>query len=99
MSYEVIVQKWKVIWGEWGTKPDGYSLHFNEADREAFIQAYWDELYPDEEMPDEIPDECSQPDGTPYAVEVSVETFNALKFSQYGLHYPGHPPGSSGIDG
>ena len=89
----VFCQKWEESERGWGTRPDGYSLHFNEGDLKKFIRDYWDG------MPDEVPNEYSRPDGTPYWCEIDDETFAKVKASKNGLRFSGKPPGSGGSDG
>lgn len=91
---EVIVQKWEESERGWGTRPDGFSLHLTDADRQAFIKEYWDG------MPDDlIPDDYSYPDGTPYKAKVDGKTFAEVKASKNGIRDYGCPPGSGGTDG
>lgn len=89
----VVVQKWEESERGWGTRPDGFSLHLNDADRQAFIKEYWDG------MPPSAPDDYSRPDGTYYKAEVDDKTFTELKASKNGIRDYGHPPGSGGTDG
>ena len=93
LNYRITVQKWEESERGWGTRPDGFSLHLNQADRESFIKGYWDS------MPDSVRDEYSRPDGTPYTAEVDLETFINISESKNGLRRRGNPPGSGGIDG
>src|SRR3989344_7974426 len=60
----VICQKWLESERNWGSRPNGYSPHLNEEDKENYIQEYWNG------MPDEVPDEYSAPDGTSYLCDV-----------------------------
>ena len=90
---EVIVQKWEESERGWGQRPDGYSLHQTEEDRQEFIEEYW------ERMPDDVPDEYSRPDGTPYRAEVDDETFAKVKASKNGIRSSGTAPGSGGTNG
>lgn len=89
----VVVQKWEESERGWGTRPDGFSLHLTDADRQSFIKEYWDR------MPDEALDEYSRPDGKPYKAEVDAETFTKVKTSKNGIRDSGRPPGSGGTDG
>lgn len=90
----LIVQKWTESERGWGCRPDGYSLHLSEADRAAFIKTYWDG------MPDEVPDEYSHPDGTPYTFEADQATYDSVKASKNGIRsYKRTYPGSGGVDG
>lgn len=93
----VVVQKWEESERNWGTRPDGFSVHLSEADRLAYITAYWDSL------PSEVPDEYSRPHGTPYLAEIAPgEEANFLKelAGKKGLRYNGNNyPGDGGSDG
>ena len=62
----VVVQKWEESERGWGVRPDGYSLHIDEAQRKRYIDAYR------AEMPNTAPDEYSRLSGTPYAAEVTL---------------------------
>ncbi len=72
-NHEVVVQKWEESERGWGVRPDGFSLHMTDEDREAFIKEYWDS------MPKKAPDEYSRPAGTPYKAEVDEEVFQKVK--------------------
>lgn len=94
VEYKVIVQKWQESERGWGTRPGGFTMHLTDADREAFIQAYWNR------MPDEVPDEYSRPDGTPYEAFVDTATYDAIKKSENGIWGDGNNyPGTGGFDG
>jgi hypothetical protein len=91
---KIIVQKWEESERGWGTRPDGYSLHLNDADREAFIADYW------ARMPRGVPDEYSRPDGTPYEATVDNEVFDEVKASKNGIrNFDRSYPGCGGSDG
>ena len=93
-KHEVIVQKWEESELGWGTRPDGYSLHMTDADREAFITEYWDG------MPDEVQDEYTRPDGTSYKATVNAKVFKRVQASKKnGIRYYGKSPGDGGRDG
>ena len=78
--YEVIVQEWVESVRGWGTSPDGYSLHFSDMDRDAFVTEYWHGL------PDGIPPEVySRPDGTGYWALVGAKTQKMIKDSKNGI--------------
>lgn len=68
----VIGQNWTESERGWGTRPDGYTLHFAESCRLAFIKEYWDG------MPDEVPDEYSRSEGEPFVVRIDEEHYQAL---------------------
>jgi len=93
-GHEVICQKWEESERGWGTRPDGYSLHLTDEDRQAYIKGYW------AGMPEEVPDEYSRPDGTPYHCRVDEETFKEVEASKNGIRrFRGPLPGSGGTDG
>ena len=84
-----VVQKWEESERGWGRRPDGYSVHPDEAARQRYIAAYW------ARQPKETPDEYSRPSGTPYEAEVDAdfEGKDGLRFWQDNY------PGSGGRDG
>lgn len=92
-TFRVLCQKWEESERGWGTRPDGYSLHLSEADKNAFIKTYWDG------MPDEAPDEYSRPDGTPYWCAVNEEVYKEIEKGEYGVWKCGTPLGEGGDDG
>jgi len=92
-KYQVVCQKWEESERDWGTRPDGYSLHLTDNDREAYIRDYWDS------MPDSVPDEYSRPDGTPYLCPVNEETWNEIKASKNGIRSFDSVPYPYGKDG
>ena len=95
-KFHVLCQKWEESERGWGCRPDGYSLHLNEADCKRYIKEYWDK------MPNEAPDEYSRPDGTPYWCEVDKKTYDEIvenKYSKYGRAFGGPYPGDGGTDG
>lgn len=83
----VICQEWEESERGWGVRPDGFSLHATELDRQQYIKNYW------KHIPDSVPDEYSRPRGTPYSVGVNDEvlaevaaTGNGKRY--YSAHYP-----------
>jgi hypothetical protein len=87
---KVIVQKWEESERDWGTRPDGYSIHPDQSALDRYVKAYWDE------MPDETPDEYSRPCGTPYEAEVPEASFGGRD----GLRFwENKYPGDGGKDG
>ena len=79
----LICQRWEESERGWGTKPDGYSLHLTDEDREAFIREYWDQ------MPNAVPDEYSRPDGTPYVCYVDEGTYQGVAKTKNGRRFWG----------
>jgi hypothetical protein len=94
-KYCVVCQKWEESERGWGTRPDGYSLHLSFADLKIFINEYWDG------MPDEVPDEYSRPDGTPYRCLVDKKIYEEIKAKakNHGKWYFDHDYPSGDIDG
>lgn len=76
---KLICQQWEESELGWGVRPDGYSLHKSEEDRDAFVLQYW------AGMPDTPPSEYSRPCGDPYEVEVDQQTYDAVLSSDRGL--------------
>ena len=70
---DVVCQDWTESERGWGTRSDGCSLHKTLADRGAFIKDYWNS------MPDEIPDEYSYPEGSPYTLSVSKTMYGKIE--------------------
>ncbi len=94
-DHPVVVEKWEESERGWGTRPDGFSLHFSLGCLERYIKKYWDG------MPDEAPDEYSRPSGTPYEAEVSDQVFLDVYNSGLGLRFYSNYayPGDGGPDG
>jgi hypothetical protein len=88
----VIVQKWEESERGWGTRPDGYSIHPDEAARDRYMKAYW------ARQPKDVPDEYSRPHGTPYQADVPDETAGAIK-GDGTRFWDNKYPGDGGKDG
>jgi hypothetical protein len=80
---KVIVQKWEESERGWGTRPDGYSIHRTEEERQKYVDAYW------KEMPDRAPAEYSRPCGTPYEAEIEEAELDGGRIRFYIGDYPG----------
>jgi len=94
-SNVAVCQKWEESERDWGTRPDGFSLHLSVEGLKKYIAAYWNS------MPDAIPDEYSRPDGQPYPVGISDEVMELLKENDGSARFYAdyEYPGSGGIDG
>ena len=79
MTRVVVRQSWEESERGWGVRPDGYSLHLTQSDRNVFVRAYWDS------MPEEVPDEYERPTGETFPVEVDEETFDLVHTSKNGI--------------
>lgn len=95
---KVIVQKWEESERGWGTRPDGYSIHRNEAERKTYCEEYW------KRMPASAPDEYSREGGTPYEADIEEAQYqtliNAVESGQSGVRYwDNRYPGDGGKDG
>lgn len=94
LLHTVLCQKWEESECGWGTRPDGYSLHIDEASLRSYIASHWASL------PAQVPDEYERPDGTPYWCEVDESTYQSVRESQSGArYYQKNYPGSGGVDG
>jgi|GEM_PF-5565794 len=78
---KVVVQLWMEAEAGWGTRPDGYSLHKDEAARAAYVKATWGSR-----PKDTVPDEYSFPSGK-YEGEVDKETYELVNASETGLRF------------
>jgi hypothetical protein len=89
--FPVVCQQWEESEASWGVRPDGYSLHLTEADREAYVTQFWAEerkRNPSRATPAEYTREC----GTPYLVDVDQETYDKIAASLNGLSFSGSAP-------
>lgn len=75
----VVIQKWEESEEDWGERPDGFSLHLNLDDRNAFVKEYWDG------MPDMVQSEYSRPYGKPYLGMVDDKVFARVEQSKNGI--------------
>lgn len=77
----LICQQWEESERGWGCRPDGFSLHRTEADRKAFVEAYW------ARMPNRAPSEYSRPTGTPYHIPPTPEQLARVEASANGARF------------
>ncbi len=80
-TFTVLRQDWLESERGWGQRPDGYSLHLTESDRQRYITEYWGR------MPDEVPDEYSRPDGSPVRIDVDELLYAQVAASKNGLRF------------
>lgn len=77
MEHQVIRQSWTESESGWGQRPDGYTIHLNEADMRAFNQAYWNRE--NKRNPSgRVPDIYSRPDENPHKVWVDESSYQKL---------------------
>ena len=83
---EVFHQPWIESERGWGVRPDGYSLHLSEADRDLYIEAYWHSM-----PPGAAPTEYSKPGGDTEKRFAHVNVYEALQEArskgEYGLRF------------
>lgn len=75
----VIAQKWEESELGWGTRPDGFSIHLSEEDRQKFVQNYW------ADMPQKLPDTYSRPVGVAKEISVESELLLRVRESKNGI--------------
>ncbi len=78
-SCGAVVQLWRKSWYGADAGPDGFSLHLSEADRKAYVDAYFDG------MPEQLPEEYSIPTEKHYAIEVSIVTLTIIAAGRRGI--------------
>lgn len=78
-TYVVIRQDWEESERDWGTRPDGTSLHKNPEDLQEYIKEYW------ASMPKEAPDEYSRPDSKHYKFFVTKDIYKEIAKSKNGI--------------
>lgn len=83
-KHPIVVQEWEESEAGWGCRPDGASLHLTEADREAYIKAYWD-AEKKRNPGGAAPHEYSRASGSPFIMDVDTKTFNKIKKSKNGM--------------
>lgn len=76
---QAVYVSWEESERDWGTRPDGCSLHLNEEKYEKFKDHYW------KCMPKEVPHEYSRPAGEPEQVRVTGTLYRRIKRSGLGL--------------
>jgi hypothetical protein len=86
-AYLIIRQDWTESERGWGLRPDGYSLHLTRADRDKFIEQYWEreKAYNEEHGVEGVPDEYSRPEGDCFEFPVDRTTLNKVREGKYGF--------------
>lgn len=72
MTQLILVQRWTETESGWGQRPDGYSLHLNETDRQKYLKA--DQAT----KTGPVPAEYSFADGEPYLAVATADQVAAL---------------------
>lgn len=99
---KIICQKWEESESGWGSRPDGYSLHVDDAARQRFVKdaierqhKYFLSIGMKE---GQVPHTYTREDGTPYEAEVTQAIYDEVAASGDGKRYTGSAP-YGGIDG
>ena len=88
----VICQLWEESEAGWGCRPDGFTVHKDEADQKAFIKAYWAK-----QPAGPAPAEYTRPDGNGFSMELAEDDELYLKLikSKNGVWGQGNSPPKS----
>ena len=89
--FPVICQQWEESERGWGVRPDGYSLHLTEEDREAYVTRFIKDemkLNPSGVVPNEYSRAC----GTPYIVDATEAVYDEVSATPNGKRYSGSAP-------
>ncbi len=76
---DAILIRWVETERGWGIRPDGCTIHANEEDYKNYVKEY------NEDLPDEVPDIYSRPDGEIRKVVISKELNERLLSSDNGI--------------
>jgi hypothetical protein len=76
----VVRQNWEESERGCGIRPDGYSLHLSEIDREQFIKDFWAD-----QPGGPVPDEYSRPSGSGFLVDVQDHIYKEIQTSKNGI--------------
>lgn len=81
----IVVQEWEESERGWGVRPDGYTLHLSEDDRQKYCKQFWDRQ-PKGPAPDEYSREC----GSPFPLDITESSYKKLlenkKQGKFGLN-------------
>jgi len=72
-DHTVICQKWEESERNWGTRPDGFTLHATLAHRDQFVAAFWRRQRA--AFCEETPSTYTREDGAPYECPVTAEIY------------------------
>ena len=71
---KVVVQNWLESEAGWGVRPDGFTVHINRGQRDAYV-SWYNAAFNNKPT---APAEYTRADGDPFEVEVSIELFNKI---------------------
>lgn len=81
---KVIIQAWEESESGWGTKPDGFSLHLNETDKNTYCDEFMTSQR--ERLGERVPDIYERPiDHDLSTCYISLEKMEILKKSKNGI--------------
>lgn len=75
----VVCYEWIESERGWGQRPDGITLHLDNARATAFLEKYY------ADQPKEVPDEYSRHDGQPFVIDVDEATYSKVIASKNGI--------------
>ena len=84
MEKIAVIKTWTEYERGWRNRPDGVSIHLTKEDSEFYEKGYYDG------MPDEAPDEYSQPSGGLKAIKLTDELYNEIDESEFGIRVYQH---------
>ena len=70
----VIVQNWEESERGWGVRPDGFTIHISQAQRDAYV-AWYNKTFNNLSS---APDEYTRVSGDPFAVDVPLAVYNLI---------------------
>lgn len=71
----VIIQNWEESERGWGVRPDGFTIHYDMLQRDAYV-AWYNKTFNNEAS---APDEYTRVSGDPIEIEVSDELYKTIK--------------------
>lgn len=95
---------WAMQWEEseagWGCRPDGFTLHVDEANAKKYISDQRAAQIADHKKTGRVPHEYTRADGDPFEVHVDQQTYDKVHAAENGYIW-GRPSGTvhEGRDG
>lgn len=75
----VLVQEWMESEAGWGKRPDGFSIHFSQEQRDDYITEYWEKENARNIADANVPDEYSYETGSPFWAEIIDDSEEMVK--------------------
>lgn len=96
---KVWIQKWEESERDWGTRPDGFTVHARREDIAAFVKVLREREQKGHSA-GWVPDEYSRPCGAPYVADIQDPEFlKRLTAVPHGLWGQGREPPSAIVPG